>query len=124
MGSRNHNSEQGSAADYTGQITTGGFSVDLADVICSLREELERAIAAGDGHALRFELGPVELEVSILIEAGAQAGVKARFIVVEVGAGGSADRTSTQRVKLMLEPRLASGGTKPLVTGAAVEGER
>ena len=53
--------------------------IELASVIMDLREELGRAISAGEGEALRFELGPIELEVSVAIEAGVQAGAKVRF---------------------------------------------
>jgi hypothetical protein len=98
--------------------------MELAEVIRDLREELERAIVTGEGEALRFELGPVELEVSVAIEAGAQAGAKARFWVVELGAQGTADRTSTQRIKLVLSPRLGPDGAAPLVSGPAAAGER
>ena len=90
--------------------------IELATVIQDLRAELERAIVYGVGQQLRFELGPIELEVSVAIEAGAEAGVKARFWVVDLGAHGNVDRTSTQRIKLTLSPRLADGST-PWVSG-------
>jgi hypothetical protein len=98
--------------------------IELASVIMDLRDELGRAISAGEGEALRFELGPIELEVSVVIEAGAQAGAKVRFWVVELGAQGNADRTSAQRIKLVLTPRLSPSGTSPLVSGDAVPRER
>jgi hypothetical protein len=98
--------------------------MELADVIRDLRGELERAIVTGEGESLRFELGPVELEVSVAIQAGAQAGAKARFWVVELGAQGSLDRASTQRIKLVLSPKLGPDGTTPMVSGPAAAGER
>ena len=98
--------------------------IELAEVIRGLREELERAIVAGKGEALRFELGPIELEVSVAIEASAQAGAKVRFWVVEVGAQGNAGRTSTQRIKLVLSPRLGENGPTPLVSDLASDRER
>lgn len=98
--------------------------VELAEVIRELREELERAIAAGEGAALRFELGPVELDVSVAIQTGAQAGGKLRFWVVESSAGGNVDHTSTQRIKLVLSPRFGPNGASPLVSGGAVQRER
>lgn len=98
--------------------------LELADVIRDLREELERAMVMGEGEPLRFELGPIELEVSVAIEAGAQAGAKARFWVVELGAQGTMERTATQRIKLVLSPRLGPDGTTPLVSGPVAAGER
>ncbi|GAA1975972.1 trypco2 family protein [Catenulispora subtropica] len=41
--------------------------IELASVIRDLRAELEQAIVAADGAALRFELGPIELEVTIAL---------------------------------------------------------
>lgn len=98
--------------------------MELAEVIRALRAELESAIEAGTGEALRFELGPVELEVSVAIEAGASVEVKPRFVVVTLGAQGSIGRTATQRIKLTLTPREGPTGTTPLVSGPAEDRER
>jgi hypothetical protein len=43
-----------------------GKLIELAEVICQLRAELDRARAAAADEALRFELGPIELEVAVL----------------------------------------------------------
>lgn len=98
--------------------------MELAEVIRALRDELERAMVAGAGEALRFELGPVELEVSVAIEAGASAEVKPRFVVVTLGAHGSVERTATQRITLTLTPREGPAGTTPMVSGTAGDRER
>lgn len=98
--------------------------VELAEVIRDLRGELERAIVAGDGEALRFELGPIELEVSVAIEVSARAGTKIRFLVMELGAQGNIDHASTQRIKLTLSPRFGPNGITPMVSGSAEEQER
>jgi dUTPase len=98
--------------------------IELASVIKDLRAELQKAIEAGKNEALRFELGPIELEVSVAIEAGAQAGASVRFWVVELGSQGTIDRTSTQQIKLTLQPSLGKDGTVPYVSGQAGERER
>jgi hypothetical protein len=98
--------------------------MELAKVIRDLREELERAIATGEGETLRFELGPVELELSVAIEAGTEVGAKARFWVAELGAQGTVERSTGQRIKLLLTPRLGPDGRTPLVSGRAEERER
>lgn len=98
--------------------------IELASVIRDLRDELERAIVAGTGEALHFELGPIELEVSVAVDRSGAAGAKVRFWVVELGADAALDATSTQRVKLVLQPRLAVSGSAPFVSGAAEPGER
>ena len=98
--------------------------IELASVIRDLRDELERAVVAGEGEALRFELGPIELEVSVAIEVGAQAGAKVRFWVVGLDSQGSMDRASTQRIKLILSPKLGASDVSPLISGDARSAER
>lgn len=73
----------------------------LADAVRALRSELTTVMREGRDEALRFELGPVEMEFLLEVqrEAGAEAGVK--FWVVNVGGRGSVTRGSTHRVMLM-----------------------
>ena len=56
-------------------IRDSAVMIELSDVITNLRTELETARLAGVGEGLRFELGPVELEVSVALakEAGVDA---------------------------------------------------
>jgi Trypsin-co-occurring domain 2 len=98
--------------------------LELAKVIRDLRAELEIAIAAADGETLLFELGPIELDVSVAIEAGAQAGAKARFWVVELGTQANVDHTATQHIKLTLSPKLGPAGDAPYVSGTVGRRER
>lgn len=98
--------------------------IELASVIRDLRVELQEAVAAADGEMLRFELGPIELEVSLALERSAATGAKVRFWVVQAGADGKTETTGTQRVKLSLTPRLAPGGDSPYVSGPAVPDEQ
>jgi Trypsin-co-occurring domain 2 len=107
--------------------------IELADVISQLRAELDRARLAADGSALRFGLGPVELEVSVALEREGTTGGRVRFWVAEVGAEGKIASTSTQRIKLILNPSLGipgEGGAQAAspvsvyVHGAAMAGER
>ncbi|MGW7529992.1 trypco2 family protein [Streptomyces sp. NPDC054783] len=103
-----------------------GQSVELSDVIKQLRQELKEAVSAGDGQDLRFELGPVELELTVAIEKAASTGAKVRFWVVDANMDGKVAAISTQRIHLTLEPRqiTASGQQRVMVTGATVPGER
>jgi len=98
--------------------------VELAKVIQDLRTELECAITTAKDATLRFELGPIELELSVAIETGGQAGAKARFLVAELGTQANADRTATQQITLTLTPRLGTTGISPLVSGLVGERER
>jgi hypothetical protein len=107
--------------------------IELADVISELRKELERARASAKGSSLRFELGPVELEVTVALDREGTTGGKVRFWVVEAGAEGKVAAMSTQRIKLTLQPQEgqpepAGGSAAPAVSvyvgGTAVPGER
>ena len=97
--------------------------IELGEVITELRRELQQAMAAGEGQRLRFELGPVELEATVAVEKGGGGGVKVRFWVLELGGDAKATQSSTQRIKLALQPRLASG-EKVWVEGDEAPGER
>jgi hypothetical protein len=98
--------------------------IELSEVIGELRRELQQAMNAGEGEPLRFELGPVELEATVAVEKGGGANAKVRFWVMELGGDAKATQSSTQRVKLALQPRLASTGATPLVAGDAIDRER
>ena len=114
--------------------------IELAEVISQLRAELDQARKAAEGEELRFGLGPVELEVTVALDREGKTGGKVKFWVAEVGAEGKLSSTSTQRIKLTLQPTIGSpqgsepaGGeaaTSPAsavsvyVGGNAVPGER
>jgi hypothetical protein len=103
------------------------MAVELAELIGQLRLELAEAIRAGDRADLdlRFELGPVELELTVAIDKEAKPGAKVRFWVVELGADARVASSSTQRIKLTLDPRLkGQPDRKPLISSNEVEGER
>lgn len=89
-------------------------SVGLADAVQALRAELATAMEESQDEALRFELGPVEMEFLLEVQrdVGGEAGVK--FWVVSLGAKGSVSRGSTHRVTLSLTPRDAAGQS-PLI---------
>jgi hypothetical protein len=84
--------------------------VELAELIADLRDELTRAVASANTDGLRFELGPVGLEVSVVVAKEAKPGAKVKFFVVEVGAEGSVSHTASQKISLTLQPRMPGGG--------------
>lgn len=106
--------------------------IELGEVIHQLRLELDRVRKTAEGEDLRFELGPIELEVTVALEVLGGAEVKVRFWVVEVGGDASAASTSTQRIKLTLQPSVTDGstpadhslGASAYVSGDQVAGER
>ena len=83
--------------------------IGLPEAIRSLRAQLSEAMREGAGEALRFRVGPVELEFEVQMtrEAGVEGGVK--FWVVSVGAKGSMSAATTHRLKISLQPQTPEG---------------
>ncbi|MGW5738633.1 MULTISPECIES: trypco2 family protein [Streptomyces] len=101
--------------------------IELAEMIAQLRGELTAAMAAAkdsEDDALRFELGPVQLETEFTVQRTAGANGKIRFWVVEAGASGQQANSTTHRVTLSLEPRAHGTGARPWVSGDATARER
>ena len=98
--------------------------IELSEVIRDLRAELEAAVRAAPADGLRFELGAVELEVAVAVDRAAGGAAKIRFWVVELGPEANLSKSSTQRVKLTLQPRLAGSSRPPYVSGPEAPNER
>jgi hypothetical protein len=78
--------------------------IPLSKAIQDLRGELLAALAEGAGKDLRFKLLPIELELEIAMTWSGDASAGVKFWVIDVGAKGSAERATTQKLKLVLEP--------------------
>lgn len=91
--------------------------IELRELIRDLRSELDEAMSAAPGEGLQFELGPIELEVTVGVEKAGGAKAKARFWVVDLESDGRLASTSLQRIKLSLTPRKAGSTASPYVSG-------
>lgn len=102
--------------------------IELADMIRELRDQLTTALTDGDGRMLRFEAGPVEVEVSLAVTREGGGDAKVRLWVVDAGASGRYGHAETQRVTLTLTPKVVSpggsGAETAMITGDEVDGER
>jgi len=98
--------------------------IELSEMISELRRELDQAIDAGVDERLRFELGPVEVEVTVGLDSKGTAGAKVRFWVVELGGDAEVARSSLQRIKLALQPRLSGSKGRPEISDTERVGER
>jgi hypothetical protein len=78
--------------------------LELASVVRQLRAELNEAMGEGEGERLRFELGPVELNVTVTVGREAKPGAKIRFWVIEAGAETTISKEAVQDIKLVLTP--------------------
>ena len=104
--------------------------LELASVVRQLRTELNEAMADAEGERLRFELGPVELSLTVTVGREATPGAKIRFWVVEAGADAKISREAVQDIKLVLTPRDMQAPVRadgkpapPLIEGKPVPGE-
>jgi hypothetical protein len=109
----------------------GVAGLELASVVRQLRVELNEAMDEAEGERLRFELGPVELSLTVTVSREAAPGAKIRFWVIEAGADARISRDAVQDIKLVLTPRdmkapLGPDGkpVPPLIEGKPLPGER
>ncbi|WP_220503620.1 trypco2 family protein [Microbispora sp. H13382] len=98
--------------------------IGLAEWLEQLRTELGTASVAGKDQDIRFELGPIDLEVEVTAtqERGGKGGIKLWVL----NGDASKKRTSgtTQRIKISLTPRQADGASLQVsdrVTGTMPE---
>ncbi|GAA2139335.1 trypco2 family protein [Actinomadura napierensis] len=98
--------------------------IELRELIRDLRSELNEAMRDAPGEGLQFELGPIELEVSVGVEKAGEAKAKVRFWVVDLETDGRLASTSLQRIKLSLTPRKAGSAAPPYVSGRERADER
>ena len=111
-------------------VVVDGIGV-IAGVATSTRtHELNEAMDDAEGERLRFELGPVELSLTVTVGREAAPGAKIRFWVIEAGADAKISREAVQDIKLVLSPRdmrapLGPDGkpAAPLISGHASGGE-
>jgi hypothetical protein len=88
----------------------------LADTIAAVRRELIAAQAAGQGESIGFRTGPVELEFEVAVTrtGGGQAGVQ--LWVLTLGGKGELGHSTTQRIKVTLQPVNPETGENARIT--------
>ena len=92
------------------QQDNGFGPIELSAAVRAIRQELVRAAADGEGEDIRFEVGPIQLELTVELtrETGAKGGVRAW--VVEAGADTRTTRGTTHHLSFALTPRSATTG--------------
>jgi hypothetical protein len=87
----------------------------LGEAVRSLRAQIVEAAAIGSNDPLRFELGPIELEFSVVATREGSGGGKIEFKVWGIGAtvegSGTIASERTHKVKFTLSPKSEGGGT-------------
>jgi hypothetical protein len=86
---------------------TDNTTLELADVIKALRQELITAQQEGENKDIRFNVNNVEVELETVVEIAGdgKGGFKIKFGVVEANAegGGHYKNATKQKIKLCLE---------------------
>lgn len=91
------------------------MEIELADLLTSLRSEINRARLDAMGDDVRFRVDSIELELQVAVEKAVEAEAGVRFWVISLGGKGSAKAMDTHVVKLGLTAQTASG--EPVLTG-------
>ena len=85
-------------------------TIPLRDVIRVLRSEIIAAAEDASTQAVRFDLGPIEMEFQVVVkkELGGEAKLGFHIFVADATVGGSGKGAAerTQKVKFVLNPVL------------------
>jgi hypothetical protein len=85
------------------------MDIELADLLASLRSEINRARLDAVGQDVRFRIDSIDLELQVAVEKSAEANAGVRFWVVSLGAKGGAKSAQTHTVKLSLTAETDTG---------------
>ena len=89
-----------------------GAEIGLAEMIESLRRELQVSLDAGKDQAVAFGVDKVELELKVQVARKAKGEGGIAFWVVKAGVSGEAGRDVSHSFKLTLAPVDAVSGTR------------
>jgi hypothetical protein len=93
-------------------VSTDASNIGLAEMIESLRSELETSLESGKDKPIAFEVEKVEIELKVAISRSAKGGGGVAFWVVKADANVEAGREATHTFKLVLTPVATSSGTR------------
>jgi hypothetical protein len=100
---------------FPGEVRMPNDTIPLHEAIDRLRDELLRAALDSATERLRFELGDIEMEFTVV--AKREGGPESKFdfhilgIGASLGASGKIANERTQKVKLILKPVLIDPDT-------------
>lgn len=98
-----------------------GTEIGLAEMIESLRRELQISLKEGKDQAVAFDVDKVELELKVLVSRKAKGEGGIAFWVLKAGASGEAGRDMSHTFKLTLAPVDAVSGTRLKVASSTRE---
>jgi hypothetical protein len=81
----------------------------LVELIRGLRSELWEAAVEGGAEELRFDVGPITLDLEVMVTRAGKGDAGVKFWVLTASGGGSFETARTQRLQLQLTPKTAEG---------------
>jgi hypothetical protein len=94
--------------------------IELAQLLTSLRSEINKARLDGQGKDVRFRIDGIELELQVTVERSAETNGGVRFWVASLGGKGGVTSGETHVVRLSLTAETSAGGS--VLTGDSVAG--
>lgn len=76
----------------------------LSQMLKQLRKDLEDAQESGRDSPLGLKLGPIELELEVVVGSDKEGGVEGGWWVLSAKASASWNNANTQKLKLTLQP--------------------
>ncbi len=77
--------------------------IRLSKAIENLRAELQLSQDLGKEKDLQFKLGPIELELEVVVEKGVEGGAEVNWWIFGGGAEANISNASTHKIKMTLE---------------------
>ena len=84
-------------------------AVELSSMLASLRAELGKAQAEGDGKGIKFEVKDVELELQVTVSEDTDVKGGVKFHIFNAGVEEKVSSQCIQKIKLTLTPKASSG---------------
>ncbi|MFF7370772.1 MULTISPECIES: trypco2 family protein [Streptomyces] len=87
--------------------------IELADLLASLRSEIETARVQAEDEDIRFRIESVDLELHVAVEKTKQAKGGVKFWVLSGDVSGGSKNTRTHVIKLRLSAETKDGNGQP-----------
>ncbi|MET9791438.1 trypco2 family protein [Streptomyces canus] len=91
------------------------MDIELADLLASLRSEINHARLDAADEDVRFRINSIDLELQVSVERSVEGKAGVRFWVASLGGGNSAKSAETHLIKLSLTAETGTGA--PVLTG-------
>lgn len=86
--------------------------VPLADMIETLRQELQSSLQRGAGQDVAFDIEKVELELKVVVTRKEKGQIELGFWVLTAGGGAERGRDASHTFKLTLLPIMSTSGRR------------